>query len=107
MSHHQDWEPVVIRGKSAPREHIPRKPHVQITKEQKLEREEIGTHKKVNMTTAKIIQKARVVRGYNTQRELAMAIGVTPGIINSYESGKAIPDSNTMQKLRRVLNVKL
>lgn len=107
MSHHQDWEPVTIRGKSVAREHTPGKPHIEITKDQKLDREEIGTHVKVGMTTAKTIQKARIVKGYNTQRELAMVIGVTPGIINSYESGKALPDPKTMQKLRRVLNVKL
>jgi putative transcription factor len=59
------------------------------------------------MEIGKMIQQARVVKGINTQRELAIAVGVTPGIINSYESGKATPDPVTMQKLERVLNVKL
>jgi len=107
MSHHQDWEPVIIHGKSQPNKCVSRRSHTEITKDQKLEREEIGTHVKVGVTTAKAIQKARIIKGYNTQRELAMAVGVTPGIINSYESGKALPDPKTMQKLRRVLNVKL
>jgi len=104
MNRHQDWEPVIIRKKSTtPNESS----STQITKEQKLEREEIGTHKKVGVATAKTIQQARIARGFKTQRELAIAVGVTPGIISSYESGKATPDPATMQKLRRILNVKL
>jgi putative transcription factor len=51
---------------------------------------------------AKAIQNGRIAKGFKTQKDLAVAIGVPANIINSYESGKAI-----LQKLRRVLGVKL
>jgi putative transcription factor len=56
---------------------------------------------------AKAIQNGRIAKGFKTQKDLAVAIGVPANIINSYESGKAIPDNAILQKLRRVLGVKL
>lgn len=79
----------------------------EVSREVKIDREEIGTHEKVTMSLAKTIQQARLVRGYKTQKDLANAVGVKVDIINGYESGKIIPDNNVMQKLRRVLGVKL
>jgi putative transcription factor len=78
-----------------------------VPREVKIERQEIGTHEKVSMSLAKTIQQARIARGFKTQKELANAMGVKVDIINGYESGKSIPDNNVMQKLRRVLGVKL
>ena len=101
---HQDWNPVVIHGKA---KHTAPRPHYEVTKEQKLDREELGTHKKVGLTMAKAIQNGRIAKGFKTQKDLAVAIGVPANIINSYESGKAIPDNAILQKLRRVLGVKL
>jgi|SRR6056300_668020 putative transcription factor len=96
---HQQWDPVVLRKKVVPL-------HVSPPKTPK-EVEEIGTHEKVSMSLAKTIQQARIARGYKTQKDLAIAVGVKVDIINGYESGKIIPDNNVMQKLRRVLGVKL
>jgi putative transcription factor len=78
-----------------------------VPREVKIERQEIGTHEKVSMSLAKTIQQARIARGFKTQKDLANAMGVKVDIINGYESGKSIPDNNVMQKLRRVLGVKL
>jgi putative transcription factor len=103
---HQDWTPVVIHGKAAPTER-PLTKHYERTKEQKLEDEEIGTHKKVPLSMAKMIQQGRIAKGFKTQKDLAIAVGVNAGIISSYESGRAIPDTGVLQKLRRVLGVKL
>lgn len=52
------------------------------------------------------IQKARVANNLS-QKELAQKINVTPKIIQSYENGTAIPDPQILQKLRRILKVKL
>ena len=104
MSHFQDWKPVVIHGKAAK---APPPPHREMTKEQKLDREELGTLKTVSLSTAKMIQQGRIAKGFKTQKDLAIAVGVNASIINSYESGRAIPDPNVLQKLRRVLGVKL
>ncbi|QIG59862.1 hypothetical protein [Dishui Lake phycodnavirus 4] len=102
---HQDWKPVVIHGKSYKEE---KKVVVrELTKEQKLEREELGTHKKVSLTLAQTIQQARIAKGYKTQKEFAQAMNIPTDIVNSYESGRAIPDSTILQKMRRVLGVKL
>jgi|SRR5210317_1749136 putative transcription factor len=104
---HQDWNPVVIHGKSAKSQTLTARPHREVTKEQKLDQTELGTHKKVGLTMAKTIQNGRIAKGFKTQKDLAVAIGVPANIINSYESGKAIPDNAILQKLRRVLGVKL
>ena len=74
--------------------------------EQKLDETELGTHKKVSKETGLTIQRARVAKKY-TQKELANLINVSSDIISSYELGKSIPDPKIMQKLRRVLGVKL
>ena len=100
---HQQWEPVVLRKKNM---HVPVN-NPEIPKEVKIEREEIGTHEKVSMSLSKTIQQARIAKGFKTQKDLANAVGVKVDIINSYESGKIIPDNNIMQKLRRILGVRL
>lgn len=99
----QDWTPVVLRKKVIPA-HVN---HPEVSQEVKIDREEIGTHEKVTMSLAKTIQQARVARGYKTQKDLANAVGVKMDIISGYESGKIIPGNAVLQKLRRVLGVKL
>ena len=103
---HQDWNPVIIHGKAAPTKQ-PSPMHYERTKEQKLEDEELGTHKKVPLSMAKMIQQGRIAKGFKTQKDLAIAVGVNVSIIGSYESGRAIPDPGVLQKLRRVLGVRL
>lgn len=103
---HQDWKPVVIRGKSQVKKDE-KKVHFELTREQKLANEELGTHKKVSVDMAKTIQQGRMAKGFKTQKDLANALGVQVSIVNAYECGKAIPDHIILQKLRRVLGVKL
>lgn len=104
---HQDWKPVVIHGKTVKSQTSAPHPHREVTKAQKLDQTELGTHEKVTLSVAKTIQQARMAKGFKTQKDLAVAVGVPANVINSYESGKAIPDVQIMQKLRRVLGVKL
>jgi putative transcription factor len=105
---HQDWKPIVIYGKVLTdiKQNF-RRPHHEVTKTQKLDQTELGTHEKVSLSIAKTIQQARIAKGFKTQKDLAIAVGVPASVINSYEGGKAIPDVQIMQKLRRVLGVKL
>ena len=118
---HQDWEEVTIHGKSFKKEKekekyvkfmgqeikLPKRSQYSgKTPEQKLDETMLGTHKKVGKETGLTIQRARVAKKY-TQKELANLINVSADIISSYESGKAIPDHKIMQKLRRILGVKL
>ena len=73
MSHHQDWTPVVIHG-AKHNVSRPAQPHREVTKEQKLDREELGTHKKVSLSMAKMIQQGRIAKGFKTQKDLANAV---------------------------------
>ena len=120
MNNYQDWDPVVIRGKiDKTREKekyvkfmgqeikLPKRSQYSgKSPEQKLDETELGTHKKVSKETGLTIQRARVAKQY-TQKDLANLINVSSDIISSYELGKSIPDPKIMQKLRRVLGVKL
>ena len=103
---HQDWNPVVIHGKTLPSQKT-KVPHREVTKAQTLDQTELGTHEKVSLSVAKTIQQARTAKGFKTQKDLATAIGVPANVINSYESGKVIPDNAVLQKLRKVLGVRL
>ena len=104
---HQDWNPVIIHGKAEPANQRPTPKHYERTKEQKLEDEELGTHKKVPLSMAKMIQQGRIAKGFKTQKDLAIALGVNVSVIGSYESGRAIPDPSVLQKLRMILGVRL
>jgi|TARA_R110001606_G_scaffold398136_1_gene576471 putative transcription factor len=119
---HQDWDEVTIHGKSVNKEKEKEKyvkfmgQEIKLPKrsqysgkspEQKLDEAELcGTHIKVSKETGLTIQRARVIKQY-TQKDLASLINVSTDIISSYELGKSIPDHKIMQKLRRVLGVKL
>ena len=105
----QDWNTVVIKGKSSPSQlNVSNKPQFQKTKEQKLsEKTEPESHTTVSVSIGKTIQQARIAKGYKTQKDLAKALNIPPNVINQYECGKAIPDNAIMQKLRRILQVKL
>ena len=81
---HQDWNPIVIHGKTLPTQKA-KVPHREVTKAQT----ELGTHEKVSLSVAKTIQQARIAKGYKTQKDFAVAVGVPANVINSYESGKA------------------
>lgn len=61
----------------------------------------------VGLSMGKLIQHARISKGYTTQKQLAVLMNVRPQVINKYEKGEAVPDYKLLQKLRLVLNVKL
>ena len=118
---HQDWDEVTIHGKNVVKEKekekyvkfmgqeikLPKRSQYSgKTPDQKLDETVLGNHKKVGKETGLTIQRARVSKQF-TQKDLAGLINVSTDIISSYESGKAIPDHKIMQKLRRVLSVKL
>jgi ribosome-binding protein aMBF1 (putative translation factor) len=67
---------------------------------------ETFTTEKVSYTLKMKIQKARVAAKLS-QKDIAQKINVTQKTIQSYENGTAIPDHQVLQKLRRILKVKL
>ena len=115
----QDWKPVILK-----------KSHTQLKKEGKLKTETVkkydgGSNKqklsvnqkkleeadvqpieKVSHSLKMQIMKARNEKKW-TQKELAAKVGVPAKTIQTYENGTAIPDNAILNKLRRVLDVKL
>ena len=59
-----------------------------------------------SLTLQKQIQQARLAKQLS-QKDLANSINVTARVIQDYENGKAVPTPQVLQKLRRVLGVKL
>ncbi|KAL0903920.1 hypothetical protein M5K25_025983 [Dendrobium thyrsiflorum] len=130
----QDWEPVVIR-KKAPNAAAKKdekavnaarrmgaeietlkKSNAGINKAasssttlntRKLDEEtENLSHDKVPTELKKNIVQARIDKKLN-QSQLAQLINEKPQVIQEYESGKAIPNQQIINKLERVLGVKL
>jgi putative transcription factor len=63
-------------------------------------------HETVNQSLSKAISQARLAKKM-TQKELATAINEKPQIIQEYESGKAIPNPQILNKLDRALGIHL
>jgi len=63
-------------------------------------------HNTVNQSLSKAISQARLAKKL-TQKELATAINEKPQIIQEYESGKAIPNPQILNKLDRALGIHL
>ena len=63
--------------------------------------------KRISRDTATVIRNARIARGFRTQKDLAVATGISAKVINQYEAGGAIIDHAILQRLRKTLNVKI
>ncbi|KAG1330280.1 multiprotein-bridging factor 1b [Cocos nucifera] len=130
----QDWEPVVIR-KKAPNAaakkdekavNAARRSGAEIEtlrkssaggnkaassstslNTRKLDEEtETLSHERIPLELKKNIMKARMDKKL-TQAQLAQLINEKPQVIQEYESGKAIPNQQIINKLERVLGAKL
>ena len=106
---HQDWKQVILnKNTTTNKSHVLDRSTQEYSKAKKMDDEtENVKHEQVGLSLGKKIQNARMVCGFTSQKALAQTINVKPDVINSYESGKAIPDNIIMQKLRRVLKTKL
>ena len=106
---HQDWKTFIIHCKTPKNDKTTKETkHREKTKDRKIEEmEEKGvlTHKKVETSLSKIIQQARVEKGW-TQKELANKVALSPAIINEIESGKAKYNPAHINKLKLVLKIK-
>ena len=72
----------------------------------KLARTEVGTHNKVSKETSAAIIKGRLDKRLG-QKELANLINEKMEVIASYESKRAMPNQQVLNKLERVLGVHL
>lgn len=62
--------------------------------------------KKAGRELGLAIQRARQEKGWK-QKDLAQRINEKPTVINSYESGKAIPNHQLISRIERALGTKL
>ena len=63
-------------------------------------------HKTVNRSVAQRIQQARSAKGMS-QKDLAQRINEKQQLVSDYESGRAIPNQQTLIMMEKVLGVKL
>ena len=112
---HQDWQPVVLRKKledkrPAEQRATDGKTVIQYASNhkefQKLDSEDPDAPKVIPLSTAKQIQNARCAKGM-TQQQLAQQLAVNQNIIRDYEAGKAIPERNLLNKINRILGVRI
>ena len=108
----QDWNQVVFnkvkdestknkekRNKSGKKLNIGEKLH-------KVDNTEIDIVDKVKLSTSRAISKRRTELRLS-QKEVASQINEKQEVISQYESGKAIPKQNILQKLEKVLGIYL
>ncbi|CAM9161856.1 unnamed protein product [Heterosigma akashiwo] len=72
----------------------------------KLEESEELKHNRVDRGLSQAIQQARLAKKW-TQKQLATAINEKPQVIGEYESGRAIPNPQLINKIERALGTRL
>lgn len=116
MERNQDWNPVILNpgGKKTVTPKDPLLGGTVVKKNtnnkqkgpdnlSKIAKSEGADHvPHVSIDLSKKIQQARVSKGL-TQEQLANKINEQKSVINSYESGKAIPDHRILIKLEKIL----
>eukprot|EP00002_Diphylleia_rotans_P009076 TRINITY_DN19090_c0_g1_i1.p1 TRINITY_DN19090_c0_g1~~TRINITY_DN19090_c0_g1_i1.p1 ORF type:complete len:133 (+),score=36.00 TRINITY_DN19090_c0_g1_i1:66-464(+) len=63
-------------------------------------------HQHVSLNLGRSIQQARQAKNM-TQKELAVLINEKQSVVNDYESGRAIPNSQIINKMEKALGKKL
>lgn len=98
-----DWNPVVFNKSDLAK----KKGGAGISHNRKLDEEtENLSVEKVSFNLSKAIEKGRAAKGW-TRKQLAAQINVAVGVVTDYETGKAVPNGQMLQKLSRVLGVPL
>ena len=96
---HQDWTPVVLKKTNYSEKKVLHKPKI-------TEEDDYNKPIKISATNSKLIQEGRKLKKMN-QKDLANAINKDVKIIQLYESGKTVPDTQIMLKIEKVLGIKL
>ena len=100
---HQDWNQVVWNKKKKPSyNHNP----PGTAKFRALDGDEPPAPKKIDHSTRIAIQRARIENKLS-QKQLANKLNIQEKIISEYESGKAIPNKQIINKINRLLNSKI
>jgi putative transcription factor len=102
---HQDWKPVVLRKNEKPSKNDV--PNIERNKKfTKLDSNDPDAPKTIRMSASNQIQKMRCTKKMS-QKQLAQAINERPQVISDYESGKAIPNRSVLNKINKVLGIRV
>ena len=98
---HQDWEPVILTKK---------KP-ISVNKSNKNNKnndddDEIKKIKFISLNNSKLIQQARTNQNIS-QKDLAKKLNLDIKIIQSYECGKGVQNTQIMNKIEKFLKIRL
>jgi len=104
---HQDWDAFIMNNKSSKSKSKdePRAKEYVKSKEQEFEEKEaegILSHKKMDVSFGKIVQKYRLSKGL-TQKDFANKLNVPIKDINEIESGRAKHNGQLMSKIKRTM----
>lgn len=112
---HQDWNPLVISRRPDAAKKAANESYVKASKTshaaavaKKLDKdtESTGSPERASHSLRMAIQKARLAKNL-TQEKLAQSLFIKKEVIQSYESGEAIPQPHMIQQLQRILQCKL
>lgn len=99
----QQWEPLVFRKPQANEQ----KHHAPAHKKfKKLDSDDVEAPKPISLSSAKQIQQARCSKNL-TREQLAQRLNVKEAVIRDYENGKAVPERSVVNKINRILGVKI
>ena len=102
----QDWRPVILKNPELTKKKS--KQHFENDQTHAIDSETNElSHNKVGICIGKQIERARNAAGFKTRADLAFRINESVKTITEYETGKAIPDSKVLQKLRNTLKVQI
>lgn len=104
---YQDWNPVILHGKSTPKQHqiVPKQNPV-AQHLAKIEREEFVKSKTLSHESRIALQQARLALK-KTQKEIDQLCSFPPNTISNFESGRSTPNGTHLNILNRVLKVSL
>lgn len=104
-----EWEPVVFRKKpDLATAQLAKRTAPRTTGDKSARKLDAATgadgfkHDKVSKTFARALQQARLAKKMS-QKDLATKINEKPAVVSRYESGKALPNPQIVQKLNRAL----
>jgi ribosome-binding protein aMBF1 (putative translation factor) len=105
---HQDWDSIILNNKSTKpklnEDGTKKKEFVKSTGTKLEEKVEKGilTHKKMDLSFGKDLQKFRLSHGF-TQKDLATKLNIPVKDINEIEAGKAKHNGPLMGKIKRLM----
>ena len=109
---HQDWKPVVLKktqkqiAKDTKKSEKKTLKKYRPTFSRKLDSEDYVPEAKISHSLKMQIQQARIKKKL-TQKQLATSCNLPISTIKNYENGKVVPNGQILNKLKKVLGVKL